>query len=429
MFCPPENSCMSRYTVQPFVLNIVSHSGDDMNRSGQVRPRILMSAYAFGPSDEPEASAGWAFALAAAQDNDVWVMCRRRFVQDIADHIAADDTLREHLHVLHIDLPERVLGAYRRPRDMYWYYTLWQLLAGRTARRLHREVEFDVVHHVTFANDWLPAGVSSLRGVPLVWGPVGGATRIPIWRLRRWLGFRGVIYEVLRALVTNLPRRVFGDGTARRARVVVVQNSDVAHRFRRSRRVVIEPNASLDSAALPQYRSRPAGGRRAVFVGRLIPLKGGSLAISALGRPEARGWSLDVYGSGPEEAALVALAADLGVSHSVLFHGHRPRSEVLEAMAAADVLLFPSMHDQAGWAAAEASSLGTPVVCLPLGGPPTMAGGNAFIASLEGDIVANLVDAMHRATQQGGSPHDGWSSSRLRVAVNDWYCDAARSST
>src|SRR4051794_24051671 len=43
------------------------------------RLRVLISAYAFGPSDESEASAGWRFALAAAVDHDVWVLTRRRF--------------------------------------------------------------------------------------------------------------------------------------------------------------------------------------------------------------------------------------------------------------------------------------------------------------------------------------------------------------
>ncbi|MGV8846995.1 glycosyltransferase family 4 protein [Tessaracoccus sp.] len=394
-----------------------------MNVHGSARPRVLMGAYACGPSEGPEASAGWAFALAAAADHDVWVLCRRRFVEEIAEHLAADATLAEHLHVVHIDLPDRVFRAYRTPMDMYWYYSLWQMLAARTARRLHARIGFDVTHHVTFANDWLPAGVGRLKGVPYVWGPVGGATRIPVWRLRRWLGVRGVTYEVVR-LLTNIPRRIFGDVNARRARVVVAQNRDVAHRFRRARRVVVEPNASLDPDTLPPRTLHATEGLRAVFVGRLIPLKGGSLAVSALARPDAHEWTLDIYGDGPERSSLESLSLSLGVSERVVFHGHRPREEALHAMAEADVLLFPSMHDQAGWAAAEASSMGTPVVCLPLGGPPTMAGPNAFLASLNGDIVGNLVEEMNRAAEIGGIAHGRWSPIRLRAAVADWYSDA-----
>lgn len=395
-----------------------------MSDGAERRRRVLVSAYAFGPSDEPEASAGWAFASAAAADHDVWVICRRRFVDEIRARLDADPALAAHLRVVHIDPSDRVRRRYRRSWDLYWYYVLWQRLAARTAQALHDEHAFDVVHHVTFANDWLPSGVSRLKSVPFVWGPVGGATRIPVWRLRRWLGPRGVAYEAIRAVATNPPRRLWGDANARRARVVVVQNADVARRFRRARRVVIEPNASLDASTLPVRLPRAPGGPRAVFAGRLIPLKGGSLAITAIAREEARDWTLTLYGDGTERASLEALSAALGVSDRVFFAGHRPRSEVLEAMATADILLFPSMHDQAGWAAAEASSMGTPVVCLPLGGPPTLAAPNDFVASLDGDIVANIVREMNRAASTGGQPHDRWSPGRLRHAVADWYADA-----
>lgn len=389
------------------------------------RLRVLIGAYAFGPSDEPEASAGWAFALAAARDHDVWVVCRRRFVAQIADYLAAHPAVDAHLHVVHVDLPDRIRRFYRRRWDMYWYYILWQRRAAAIARELHERVGFDIVHHVTFANDWLPSGVSRLRDVPFVWGPVGGATRIPVWRLRRWLGRRGVTYEALRAIATDPPRRFWGDAAARRASVVVAQNEDVAYRFRRSRRVVIEPNASLDTSQLPHRPANRSPRRHAVFVGRLIPLKGGSLAINAIARAHPD-WKLTVYGDGPERAHLERLASTLGLHDRVRFAGHRPRAEALSAMADADILLFPSMHDQAGWAAAEASSMGTPVVCLPLGGPPTLAQPNAFVASLEGDIVANIVAEMERAISEGGRPHDRWSVARLGPAVNNWYSEARR---
>jgi len=40
-----------------------------------------------------------------------------------------------------------------------------------------------------------------------------------------------------------------------------------------------------------------------------------------------------------------------------------------------DALLFPSLHDEAGFVVAEAVAAGLPVVCLDVGGPPLIAGG------------------------------------------------------
>ena len=104
-----------------------------------------------------------------------------------------------------------------------------------------------------------------------------------------------------------------------------------------------------------------------------MPLKGGHLAVRAIaGLPD---WRLVVCGDGPDEAKLRAEAAALGIADRVEFRGWRQRDEVLRAMAdEADVLLFPSLHDEAGLAVAEAAAIGLPIVCLDRGGPPVIAG-------------------------------------------------------
>ena len=57
-------------------------------------------------------------------------------------------------------------------------YYLWQIGAYRIGKRLHQQVRFDLVHHVTFVNYWLPSFLALLP-VPFVWGPVGGGESAP----------------------------------------------------------------------------------------------------------------------------------------------------------------------------------------------------------------------------------------------------------
>jgi glycosyltransferase involved in cell wall biosynthesis len=239
----------------------------------------------------------------------------------------------------------------------------------------------------------------------------------------RWLGLRGTVTELLRGALTAPLRAVWGDAAARRAAVVVAQNETVARRFRRAPHVIVEANAALDDALPGQARpprSEPAEGPlRAVFVGRLLAWKGGRLAVEALAR--TTGWELHVYGTGYERPALERLAARRGVTERIVFHGHRPRAEVLAAIAGCDAMLFPSMHDQAGWVAAEASALGRPVVCLPLGGVPLLAGANARIAGVDGDVVGNLAARLTEAASAPGTPSDRWSASRLPDLVEGLY--------
>lgn len=390
------------------------------------RRRVLIGAYACGPVEEPEASAGWAYAVAAAQHADVWVVTRKRFAEPVESALQADPELARRLTVIHMDLPDRVRARWKHSWDLYWYYALWQRELTRVGRRLHAEHRFDVLHHVTFANDWLPCGLAAVQGPPLVWGPVGGASDIPYWKLRRWLGPRGFATEIIRDSLTFVPRAIWGDKAARRAGLVIAQNRDVARRFSRLAETVIEPNAALDEVPAAGS-SRPVGTRkRAVFAGRLVGLKGVRLCLDVLAHPSCRDWDLDLYGDGWDRRSLERWVRRAGLSDRVRFLGHRPRSEVLAAFETADAMLFPSMHDQAGWVVAEASSLGCPVVCLPLGGPPLLAQPNDFVVSLDGDIVENAARELIAAGQATATTrHDRWSRQRIPDLVERWYDQVA----
>lgn len=398
-----------------------------MNINQGARLRVVVGAAACGPCEEPEANAGWAFATAAAKSHDVWVITRPRFRREIEAAIDADPALAAHLRFSYLDLSESLIRLRRHSWDLYWYYALWQHALGKRARELHERVGFNVAHHITFANDWLPCGLTVLPDVPLVWGPVGGSSRVPVARVSRWLGARGIVSELLRSLLTGALRRWWGERAARRAALVVAQNSDVANRFASAARVIVEPNASLEVG--PIQAPRPSGPAPvAIFAGRLVGWKGARLALATIAHPLAEQWSLRIFGDGYERRSLERRAVELGVADRVEFLGQRPRAELRTAYATADAFLFPSFHDQAGWVVAEATSAGIPVVCLPLGGPPLLAGPNARVASLSGDVVENLAQQLVSA-KGSGVPYNRWSRQRLPCLVDRWYATAIGTAT
>jgi glycosyltransferase involved in cell wall biosynthesis len=387
--------------------------------------KVLISAYACSPDAGSEPGAGWAWVRAAARDNEVWLLTRAKNRSAIEAALAATSDLS--LHPVYLDLPEATRRWKRGRRGSRPYYLIWQALAWRTARRLHQTVGFDVAHHLTFAVDWMPAGVAWVRDLPLVWGPVGGTTGVP-WRLWRWLGWRGVIEEGLREVHTRFARRCFGDATARRAAIVVCQNRDVAARFGFSQNLVVEPNIAL-TLPVPNRRAAPRplpSTRTAVFVGRLIPFKGLRLAIAALSAHGGADWVLDVYGDGPEEKPARDLARRLDVERRVRFHGWRAREEVLAAVAEADAMLAPCLHDAAGWAVGEAVALGCPVVCLDRGGPPVLIEAVQGSIAVEADrrVVGRLTAALEACSSHVVAS-DRWSVDRLPALLAEWYERAA----
>ncbi len=376
--------------------------------------RVLMSAYTCSPSRGSEPGAGWAFLRAAAQSHDV-LLLTSPFESDVLSAALGEGGLRPVRLVL-IDNPLRRLRGGMGIGHLD--YLLWQYRAWKVARAHEHEV--DVAHHVTYGMDWSPSALHFLRHVPVVWGPVGGTAPAP-WRLWRYLSPRGIAREVTREVATR-SNRVVTRALVRRSRpLVVATNREVAEFWRRARvPVVIEAQAAVPPlASAPPARLRNDGKKKAVFVARLAAWKGPYLALQALAALPGE-WTLDMYGGGPEEAAIRRRAERLGISHRVRVLGNRPRDEVQQALVDADVLLFPSMHDASGFAVAEAVRVGCPVVCLDVGGPVMLIDGTHGIAvEPDGDAPRNLARAMRSVRRE--QPSDRWSTDRLAGRVTDWY--------
>jgi glycosyltransferase involved in cell wall biosynthesis len=123
----------------------------------------------------------------------------------------------------------------------------------------------------------------------------------------------------------------------------------------------------MEETPTPRY----IGEKVALFAARLSPWKGAGLAVRTIALlPD---WKLLVAGSGPDASRLTRLAGRLGLTDRVQYLGNLPRARLFELMRSeADVLLFPSMHEDAGWVVAEAGGSGLPVVALDRGGPPQL---------------------------------------------------------
>ena len=122
-----------------------------------------------------------------------------------------------------------------------------------------------------------------------------------------------------------------------------------------------------------------------LFVGQLIRGKGVQLLLRAMARMRTRR-TLDVVGAGNLEGRLRALAERLGVADRVRFRGFQADPQAW--MRAAACVVVPSFWQEPyGLVAAEAVSLGRPVVAFAIGGLPEACGGKATLVP-PGDVAA-----------------------------------------
>lgn len=103
-----------------------------------------------------------------------------------------------------------------------------------------------------------------------------------------------------------------------------------------------------------------------VFVGRLVTYKGLDVLLHAMPEVPAR---LLLVGSGPEEARLRALAAQLGLTERVTFTGRVDAADLPGLAAAADVGVLPSVTraEAFGLSMVEMMACGVPMVCTEVG--------------------------------------------------------------
>jgi glycosyltransferase involved in cell wall biosynthesis len=339
----------------------------------QARLRILLSTYGCGPGSGSEGGVGWNWALQIARSHEVWVLTQAK------ERPSITEALRNHpipnLHVVYCELP-RWAGFGKNEKGENLHYYLWQIAAYATARKLHKQIHFDLIHHVSLVRYWMPSFLALLP-VPFVWGPVGGADPTPK-QLLPSLNMRGRFSEAIRNCAVLLGELdPFVRLTARKAQIGLATTQLTKKRMEAlgCRSVVLYsevglPPGDLDALMKPS-RQKESNRFRVLSVGRLIPWKGYALSLEAVAVllqtiPECE---YCLVGTGAERQRLEELAATLGISSSIRFLGKLPRTEVFKQLANCDVFIHPSLHDSGGWACIEAMAAGCPIVCLDWAGP------------------------------------------------------------
>lgn len=197
--------------------------------------------------------------------------------------------------------------------------------------------------------------------------------------------------------------------------------------LRLGRPVAVIPNGIDADAAVPRAERPSARLHRALFVGRLYPVKGIDLLLRAWAAVRPAGWLLEI--AGPDEAGhrseLEALAATLGVRH-VTFVGPLTEAAKWVALAGADLVVVPSRSESFGLVVGEALAAAVPVlttVAVPWPSMETAEAGWRVPVTVEG-----LAAGLQRATalDDGQRSAMGARGQALVRAQYAWPAIAAR---
>lgn len=335
--------------------------------------KLLLSAYACEPDGGSEATIGWKFANEIAKRNEVWVITRESNRKSIES--MKKELIHPSIKWLYFDYPEVVRFWKRGARGLRLYYYLWQMGIFFKIKKINKNINFDIIHHITFVNYWLPSFLTFLPA-HFVWGPVGGGESVP-YKFYKNFKRKHKIYEILR----NLGHKVHSLNpllrmNARRTALAIAANHETARRMQEIgyKRIIRLSQVAVDDQQfnmLKSFEFKQSGIFRFYTVGRLIPLKGILFAIKAFANLSKKIEQVEylIIGEGEEKESLQKLINDLNLTTQAIMLGFKELKEVFEIMRTCDVLVFPSLHDSGGLAVTESMAAGKPVICLDVGGP------------------------------------------------------------
>jgi glycosyltransferase involved in cell wall biosynthesis len=253
---------------------------------------------------------------------------------------------------------------------------------------------FDVAHLHACRN--VPGAIAAhhlrRRGVPYALAPNGTAPRIERRRLAK------LAFDIVAG------RRVLA-GAARVLAVSDAERAQMAGLGVPSSAVRVIPNPiDLDEFASPVARGafrarigRPSG-PLVVFLGKLTPRKRLDVLVRAFARLRRSDATLVIAGNDMGGgAAAQSLVRTLGLESRTIFTGLLRGRERLEALADADVVVYPSEHEIFGLVALESLLSGTPVIVADDSGCGEIVravGGGEVVPLGDVDALARAIDSV-----------------------------------
>ncbi|WP_299826459.1 glycosyltransferase [uncultured Pontibacter sp.] len=364
--------------------------------------KLLLSAYACEPNRGTELGNGWNWALNTAKlGHEVWCLTTVEGKASIEKEV--EKLNMPNLHIVFVELPKWIDKLFEYHLGFYPHYLYWQQQAYKKVKQLDKEINFDLVHHVTIGSLQLGTALWRLNK-PLIFGPAGGGQEAPTAFKKYFYGWWKT--EVLRSWISKLLLQVNPDvrKTMRHASLVLTTNEDTYNMARDNG--ALNPQMFLDTS-LPEsfyperYPERsPSEELQILWVGRLFARKGLPLVLEALSKvnPNVR-FKLTILGDGQMHDMVPGLIKEYNLQDKVNWKGQVPWDEVKRAYTESDLFMFCSLRDSSAAQFLESMAYGLPILTLDLHGGKNLVPDNAGI-KISVTTPEKTVEQLAKAVEQ-----------------------------
>lgn len=340
---------------------------------------ILILAYAAEPGAGSEYGVGWMVPETLAKhypEEQFYVLTRGRCREKIEKALAEKEL--QNLHFCFYEVPKWLSHANEMKSN--WgeqiNYLIWQLTVRKYAKKLHRQIGFSVVHHLTF-NQYRTPSPGFWMDAPFVFGPIGGAETIApaFWqdleehsRRKEQIRLKGRDLKIFRWYTTRKNNKkviLCSCGENLRRLQPYAKNCEV----RLMPAIAYTPE---DFNTMPAKES--AKTLRMLYAGKAWDWKGIHIFLKAVKKAlDDKGiydWRLKLIGIRfkEEQEKVTGWINELELTKRVQLVPFIQRSDLLQLMSTCSLSVYPAFRDSGSMSVLEASALGCPTLCFDAGG-------------------------------------------------------------
>lgn len=341
--------------------------------------KVLLCAYACEPNKGSEPGVGWDTSINLAKydsTSEYFVITRKNNKKAIESK-----GYPKNLNFLYYELPFFFLFIKRKGSFIRTYYYLWML--GVVMKLWNKRNNFNIIHHLTFVNDWLPSLFILLKTKKnyFIWGSIGSHSQVESKFL---FTKKQKITEALRIFLQGFFRTfdLLFWRCKSKSDIIIGINDNVKNKLKLKGNQLNKfrsiPAIAIDISQIKSIKPierRTENTFNIISVGRLMYIKNFRLAIISFANflnklpPKERSKvQLTIIGDGTLKNELIVLAKNLKINNKINFVGHISQIEVMQQFQNSDVFLFPTM-ESAGFVVLEAMFNSLPIVALDYGGP------------------------------------------------------------
>ena len=333
---------------------------------------VLINAYAVSPIWGSEPGVGWNWIINLSKDCNLFIITEGEWRAEIENAVKTLPQ-KDNLHFYYNPLPDKIRKMCWDQGDwrFYWYYRKWQKRTFKIAQDIIKMNHIDVIHQLNMIGFREPGYLWKIKGIPYVWGPIGGMELVPTGYLSG-ASLKQKFKVYLKNYINNWQRkhqpRILS--ALNRTTTIIAANKgvyDVIHNYHKKTVTLINETGCYIQPCDQIISSRNIDTFNILWVGRFIFTKQLNLALKIIASlQENCNIEFHIIGTGTREQIneYHRLTSNLGIEKDVIWHGSMPHEEVLKFMEQCDIFLFTSIMEGTPHVVLEALQSNLPIVCF-----------------------------------------------------------------